>query len=78
MRSRTILETVYLRSGTLLNQMFGPPQPAASTKAFSLVDSSSTSDPNTAAQNLASRSASAPSNDTDLITLATAAGYRRW
>src|SRR5215471_3604410 len=49
--------------------MFGPPQPAASTKAFSAVESSSTSDPSTAAQNLASASASAASNDTDLITL---------
>ena len=51
--------------------MFGPPQPAASTKALSAVESSSTSDPRTAAQNLASASASAASNDTDLITLDT-------
>src|SRR5215471_8658352 len=51
--------------------MFGPPQPAASTKAFSAVESSSTSDPSAAAQNLASASASAASNDTDLITLGT-------
>jgi len=32
--------------------MFGPPQPAASTKALSAVESSSTSDSRTAAQNL--------------------------
>jgi hypothetical protein len=53
-----------------MNQMFGPPQPAASTNALSAVESSSTSDPKTAAQNLASASASAASNVTVLITLA--------
>jgi hypothetical protein len=52
-----------------VNQTFGPPQPAASTKALSAVESSSTPDPGGAAQNLASASASAASNDTDLITL---------
>ncbi len=46
-----------------------PPQPGASTNALSAVESSSTSDPSTAAQNLASASASAASNDADLITL---------
>jgi hypothetical protein len=51
-----------LASGTLLNQMFGPPQPAASTKALSEVESSSTSDPKTAAQNVASARASTASN----------------
>jgi hypothetical protein len=55
--------------GNLVNQIFGPPQPAASTNALSVVESSSTSEPKTAAQNLASASASAASNDTDLITL---------
>ena len=58
-----------LGSGTLVSQIFGPPQPAASTNALSGVESSSTSEPKTAAQNLASASASAASNDTDLITL---------
>jgi len=62
-----------LASGTRLNQMFGPPQPAASTKALSGVESSSTSDPKTAAQNPASASASAASNDTDSITAGTPA-----
>src|SRR3984893_1406382 len=59
-----------LGSGTWLNQMLGPPQPAASTKALPSVESSSTSDPRTAAQNRASAGASAASNDTDLITAA--------
>jgi len=36
-------------SGTRVNQMFGPPQPAASAKAFSAVECSFTSDPGTAA-----------------------------
>jgi hypothetical protein len=49
--------------------MFGPPQPAASTKAFPAVESSSTSDPSTAAQNPARASASAASNVTVLMTL---------
>jgi hypothetical protein len=56
-------------SGTRANQMFGPPQPAASRYALSDVDSSSTSDPNTAAQNRASTSASAASKVTVLMTL---------
>jgi hypothetical protein len=47
--------------------MFGPPQPAASTKALAGVESSSTSEPSAAAQNLAVRSASGQSNDTDLM-----------
>lgn len=58
-----------LTSGTFANQTFGPPQPAASTNALSLVESSSTSEPKTAAQKVASRTASAASNVTDLITL---------
>jgi hypothetical protein len=33
-----------------VSQMFGPPQPAAPTKALLVVESSSTSDPKTAAQ----------------------------
>src|SRR5690348_16750150 len=57
-----------LGSGTRVNQMLGPPHPAASTNALSRVDSSSTSDPNTAAQNVASASASAASKETVLIT----------
>src|SRR5437764_197729 len=57
-----------LASGTRVNQMLGPPHPAASTNALSAVESSSTSEPNTAAQNLASASASAASNETDLMT----------
>jgi hypothetical protein len=52
-----------------VNQIFGPPQPAASTNAFATVESSSTSEPKTAAQNLASAGASAASKETDLITL---------
>jgi hypothetical protein len=58
-----------LGSGTLVNQIFGPPQPAASTNALSAVESSSASEPKTAAQNLASASASAASKETGLITL---------
>jgi DNA-binding TFAR19-related protein (PDSD5 family) len=50
--------------------MFGPPQPAASTNALSAVESSSTSEPSAAAQNVASARASAASNETALITLA--------
>src|SRR5216683_7648246 len=68
-RSKCIRFLADLAPGTLLNQMFGPPQPAASTNALSGVDSSSTSEPKTAAQNWASVSASAASKDTDLITL---------
>ena len=68
-RSKCIRFLAALASGTLVNQIFGPPQPAASTNALSVVESSSTSEPKTAAQNLASASASAASNDTDLITL---------
>jgi hypothetical protein len=52
-----------------MNQIFGPPQPAASTNALSAVESSSTTEPKAADQNLASASASAASKDTDLITL---------
>jgi hypothetical protein len=40
----------FLASGTWVNQMFGPPQPVAPTKALLVVESSSTSDPKTAAQ----------------------------
>src|SRR5215470_2164371 len=69
-RSKCMRFLAVLGSGTRMNQMFGPPQPAASTNALSAVDSSSTSDPKTAAQNLASASASAASNVTVLITLA--------
>src|SRR5690348_12236040 len=50
--------------------MFGPPQPAASTNALPAVESSSTSEPSAAAQNVASARASAASNETALITLA--------
>src|SRR5262249_39601280 len=68
-RSKCIRFFARLGSGTLVNQMFGPPQPAASTNALSLVESSSASVPKTAAQNLASATASTASKDTDLITL---------
>src|SRR5215472_17597733 len=70
-RSKCIRFLAVLDSGTRANQMFGPPQPAASTNALSAVESSSTSEPKTPAQNLASTSASAASKDTDLITLGT-------
>jgi hypothetical protein len=43
------------------NQTFGPPHPAASTKARSGVESSSTSEPSAAAQNRATRRASTQS-----------------
>jgi hypothetical protein len=69
-RSKCIRFLAALASGTLVNQMFGPPQPAASTNALAGLESSSTSEPSAAAQNLASARASAASNETDLITLA--------
>ena len=59
-----------LALGHWINQMFGSPHPAASTKALLVVESSSTSDPNTAAQNVASAKASPASNVTDLMTVA--------
>lgn len=59
-----------LRLGTALNQMLGPPQPGASTKARSAVESSSTFDPRAAAQNSASRKASAQSKVSVLMKLA--------
>jgi hypothetical protein len=61
------------------NQMFGPPQPGASTWARSLVDSSSTSDTSAAAQKRATRRASAQSkvrflmNDGMLLPVTTSA-----
>src|SRR5215470_15496955 len=72
-RSKCMRFLAVLGSGTRMNQMFGPPQPAASTNALSAVDSSSTSDPKAAAQNVASASASVASNETDLITEGTPA-----
>src|SRR6478735_10558287 len=69
-RSKCIRFFAVLPSGTAANQMFGPPQPAASTNALSAVESSSTSDPSAAAQNVASRSASPQSNVTDLMEVA--------
>src|SRR3954453_24034293 len=58
-------------SGTRLNHMFGPPQPAASTYALSRVDSSSTLAPRAAAQNLASSRASRQSDVTLLMNVTT-------
>jgi len=50
-----------------MNNMFGPPQPGASTNAWSLVASSSTSVPSAAAQNVARAIASEQSKVTALI-----------
>ena len=54
-----------LPSGTRVNQRLGPPQPGASTNAFSGVESSSSSPPSAAAQNEPTTSASAQSKLTD-------------
>lgn len=69
-RSKCILFFAALGSGTRMNHMLGPPQPAASTYALAAEDSSSTSEPSAAAQNRAATSASAQSNVTVLIRLA--------
>src|SRR6185437_9202012 len=74
-RSKCTRFLAILASGTRTNHMFGPPQPAASTKARSGADSSSTSVPSAAAQNRATRSASAQSQVTVLIYDAIWAGY---
>src|SRR5947207_14671636 len=57
-RSRCRRFFAVLGSGTRLNHMFGPPHAGASTNALSGVESSSTSDPRTAAQNRAWANAS--------------------
>src|SRR5207253_215475 len=57
-RSRWTRFFAVFGSGTRLNHMFGPPQAGASTNAFSVVESSSTSEPSTEAQNRAWASAS--------------------
>jgi len=62
-----------LGSGTLLNQMFGPPHPGASTNACSAVESSSTFEPSAAAQKVARAIGSAQSKVTDLMKLGIAA-----